>query len=149
MAVLPSLLNVFLIATSVTASAASATIAGIRSSFVTERNPRLFYVSTFTSTSMGTTLCFIPNAACPNFGNPCPTCSPTGRKRRRALPDDQPEENYVTEEEDGLHSMIEDMEEDPMKRKAKALLYWMTTTSTFTWYTSTSTIASIECTPNG
>ena len=30
MAVLPSLLNVFLIATSVTASAASATIAGIR-----------------------------------------------------------------------------------------------------------------------
>ena len=46
-------------------------------------------------------------------------------------------------------SMIEDMEEDPMKRKAKALLYWMTTTSTFTWYTSTSTIASIECTPSG
>ena len=45
--------------------------------------------------------------------------------------------------------MIEDMEEDPMKRKAKALLYWMTTTSTFTWYTSTSTIATIECTPSG
>ena len=79
-----------------------------RSSFVTERNPRLFYVSTFTSTSMGTTLCFIPNAACPNFGTPCPTCSPTGRKRRRALPDDQPEENYVTEEEDSLHRYVGD-----------------------------------------
>ena len=46
-------------------------------------------------------------------------------------------------------SPIEDMEENSMRREAKALLYWVTTTSTFTWYTSTSTIATIECTPSG
>ena len=44
-------------------------------------------------------------------------------------------------------SMIEDMEEDPMKRKAKALLYWMTTTSTSTTYTATTTVSSLNCTP--
>ena len=46
-------------------------------------------------------------------------------------------------------SEIEEMEEYSMKREAKALLYWVTTTSTFTWYTSTSTIATIDCTPSG
>ena len=46
-------------------------------------------------------------------------------------------------------SEMEEMEETSMKREAKALLYWVTTTSTFTWYTSTSTIATIDCTPSG
>ena len=47
-------------------------------------------------------------------------------------------------------STMEDSIEDySMSREARALLYWMTTTSTFTWYTSTSTIATIECTPSG
>ena len=46
-------------------------------------------------------------------------------------------------------STTDDMEDNSMKREARALLYWVTTTSTFTWYTSTSTIATIECTPSG
>ena len=46
-------------------------------------------------------------------------------------------------------SEMEEMVENSMKREAKALLYWVTTTSTFTWYTSTSTIATVECTPSG
>ena len=41
------------------------------------------------------------------------------------------------------------IEDHSTGREARALLYWMTTTSTFTWYTSTSTIATIECTPSG
>merc|ERR1719220_1954211 len=78
---------------------------GVRTSFVTERNPRLFYVSSATSTSLATTQCYIPNtdvcncdtaagAAAPDCdgnNNPtgCPTCAFTpGKRRRRALPDD-------------------------------------------------------------
>ena len=70
-----------------------------RTSFVTERNPRLFYVSSATSTSLATTQCYIPNtdvcncvaAGCDGNNNPtgCPTCAFTpGKRRRRALPDD-------------------------------------------------------------
>ena len=66
-----------------------------RSSFVTERNPRLFYVSSATSTSLATTQCFIADdASCRGgvAGNPtaCPACAfvQDKKRRRRALPDD-------------------------------------------------------------
>merc|ERR1712210_243247 len=69
--------------------------AGVRSSFVTERNPRLFYVSSATSTSLATTQCFIADdASCRGgvAGNPtaCPACAfvQDKKRRRRALPDD-------------------------------------------------------------
>ena len=39
-------------------------------------------------------------------------------------------------------------EEDEHHRDAKLMLYWVTTTSTTTSYTSTSTLATINCTPN-
>ena len=66
---------------------------------MTERNPRLFYVSSATSTSLATTQCYIPNTdicncdsgGCNGNQNPtaCPTCAfQTGKRRRRALPDD-------------------------------------------------------------
>merc|ERR1712212_22654 len=134
--------------------------AGVRGSFVTERNPRLFYVSSATSTSLATTQCYIANTdvcncangACNgnNINTACPTCA-FQKRRRRALPDDVDQVD-MTKYEDSFQSTIEDMEdteENSMRREAKALLYWVTTTSTFTWYTSTSTIATIECTPSG
>ena len=146
-----------------------------RSSFATSRNPRLFYVSSATSTSLATTLCYIadPNVCnCAGAGNcnantintACPACAfVDGKRRRRAIPDDVDQVD-ATEEEDSFErweiiqmtklflvclSTNDDMEDNSMKREARAMLYWVTTTSTFTWYTSTSTIATIECTPSG
>ena len=39
-------------------------------------------------------------------------------------------------------------DEDP-SRDAKMMLYWVTTTSTTTTYKHTSTLATLNCTPNG
>ena len=90
-----------------------------RASSATERNPRLFYISTTTSTSQGTTLCYMANenfcncgtdannnavCAANQFAVNCPPCAyVTGRKKRRALPDDSDlvQMNLVNEE--GLH----------------------------------------------
>ena len=142
---------------------------------MTERNPRLFYVSSATSTSLATTQCYIANTDvcnCDSTGcnanrinTACPTCAfQEGKRRRRALPDDVDQVDMPKYEDSFQRweifqttenlmilflSPIEDMEENSMRREAKALLYWVTTTSTFTWYTSTSTIATIECTPSG
>ena len=66
---------------------------------MTERNPRLFYVSSATSTSLATTQCYIANTDvcnCDSTGcnanrinTACPTCAfQEGKRRRRALPDD-------------------------------------------------------------
>ena len=55
-----------------------------RSSFVTERNPRLFYVSSATSTSLATTQCYIAAAD----GLPACAFVQDKKRRRRALPDD-------------------------------------------------------------
>ena len=82
-----------------------------RSSFATSRNPRLFYVSSATSTSLATTLCYIadPNV-CNCAGNTCnqntintacPTCAfVDGKRRRRALPDDVDQVDQVDMSED-------------------------------------------------
>merc|ERR1712179_741591 len=139
---------------------------GVRSSFVTERNPRLFYVSSATFTSLATTQCYIPELGVCNCGpnaagvvacnnarpTACPTC--VGKRRRRALPDDvdQVDQVDLVDQVDQVDDVGEyednfqrDVERNSMKREGKFLLYWVTTTSTFTWYTSTSTVASIEC----
>merc|ERR1712055_938440 len=80
------------------------------------RNPRLFYVSSSTSTSYATTVCFIAAAT--------GACK---RKRR----------NLVADE---LESQL-DGEEESVERNAKMMLYWVTTTTTTTSYTATSTLA--------
>merc|ERR1712222_23737 len=93
------------------------------------RNPRLFYVSTTTSTSFATTRCYIGSAA--------GTCPNTGRKRR----------NLVSDE---LESQLVDEEEEEIsERDAKMMLYWVTTTTTTTSYTATSTLATLGCVPDG
>ena len=55
-------------------------------------------------------------------------------------------EKTAEENVDDIESSQKDLDEDDV-RDAKFLLYWATTSSTSTSYTSTSTIATINCTP--
>merc|ERR1719384_2444845 len=91
-----------------------------------KRDPKLFYVTTQSTTSTITTasFCYTTNAA---------LTAACKRKKKRAL----------------KHSQVE-MEEGE-DRNAKFLVYWLTTTSTSTstTYSTTSTLASLECTPSG
>merc|ERR1712038_1518724 len=108
------------------------------------RNPRLFYVSTTTSTSFATTRCFVA------------TGSGSCRRKKRELVSDELERNSnndLTKSSElkkltESHSESEIEKESPV-REAKMLLYWVTTTSTTTSYTATSTLATLECIPNG
>merc|ERR1712210_251032 len=100
------------------------------------RNPRLFYVSTSTSTSSATTRCFIAAAttAC--------------KRKRRNLVADELESQYSQtniavipsrkfegkgEVADQLESQL-DGEEENVERDAKMMLYWVTTTTNTNFY---------------
>merc|ERR1719391_62009 len=127
---------------------------------LSERNPKLFYVSTTVSTISLTTRCYIKTGstthsvalpsclyASPTNGNPNGN---TGRRRRRMLPDEPalvPDKPSAWIDDS---SPAEDLEEEgDQSRDARLMLYWVTTTSTTTTYTSTSTLATLNCTPNG
>merc|ERR1712071_13751 len=105
-----------------------------------KRNPKLFFVSSTTSTSLAVTLCWVStlNTAVTQCG-----------KRRRSIKTSA-EESFL---EDGIsrttHLDSSGAGETESERKAKFLLYWLTTTTTITTFTGTSTIASINCTPAG
>merc|ERR1711892_1503035 len=105
------------------------------------RTPRLFLVSTqaTTSTLSTNTVCFTTGAAAAS------TCA----KRRRAI-------SIEGLGELDKQGQIEPSEVEPSSsqregRLANGLLYWITTTttSTLTSFTSTVTIATLECTPAG
>merc|ERR1712095_161308 len=116
-----------------------------------ERNKRLFFVSTTSSTSTLVTdfTCFISTAA-------LLTC----KKRRRSYLEDSPGESSLEEEainpariqpQDEIDTVEAGFNEaDAKQREGKFLLYWLTTTSvlTTTTYTETRTLASIACTPS-
>merc|ERR1719391_416287 len=85
------------------------------------RNPRLFYVSSTTSTSFATTRCYIASATVAFM-----------RKRR----------NLVSDELDSQWKS----KEANVERDAKMMLYWVTTTTS---YTATSTLATLQCIPGG
>merc|ERR1711971_647303 len=110
------------------------------------RNPRLFYVSTSTSTSSATTRCFIAAATA--------ACK---RKRRNLVADDLerhtniaviPSRKFEGNVADELESQF-DGEEENIERDAKMMLYWVTTTTTPTFYMATSTLATLDCVPGG
>merc|ERR1711950_32884 len=109
-----------------------------------KRDPKLFYVTTQSTTSTITTasFCYTTNAA---------LTAACKRKKKRALKHSQ-----VEMEEEARKILPSDVqtgreEEAGEDRNAKFLVYWLTTTSTSTstTYSTTSTLASLECTPSG
>merc|ERR1711890_153848 len=104
-----------------------------------ERHPKLFFVSTSstTSTLSTATLCYITTTP---FSNSC-----TGRKRRAI----NFEGASVDESELSPSQLKEDvqssMEKNSLDRQGRFLLYWTTTTS----FTTTFSIFSVFCTPTG
>merc|ERR1719323_228093 len=121
------------------------------------RKPKLFYVSTLSTTSTVSTLtvCYATSAT-------LATCA-SGKRRKRRLEMDQPdqpilptltgdrhEEENMKEEDLALEGGEEEEVVDSHLRKARFLVYWMTTTSISTslTYTTTLTVASLTCTPS-
>jgi len=118
-----------------------------------KRDPKLFYVSTTTTTStwFGSTICFASTTT---------TLGTCGKRKRRAInlsdsdPDYTPkiEPSALSDEaEDNLEdSPLVEPSQDENGRKGRFLVYWMTTTSvsTSSSYTTTLTVASLTCTPS-
>jgi len=112
-----------------------------------KRNGRFFLVSTSTSTLTTTTICYVA------------VTSPTtcGRKKRSIdgteIEDLEIDPNRISpsalenEEEDDelISSSMKDEEIKP--RDPRFLLFWATSTTTSTSYSSTSTLATLDCTP--
>merc|ERR1711936_522780 len=115
------------------------------------RAAKLFFVSSSstTSTLSTTTACFISNTAA--------ALAACGKRRRRALQTALGDFNIKSSPVDSINEDDKELElESGVKNKSndrdgRFLLYWMTTTSTSTStsYPSTSTLASLECTPSG
>merc|ERR1712024_83305 len=111
-----------------------------------ERHPKLFFVSTSSSTSTISTasVCYITTAT--GFAGAC-----TGRKRRAI--------NFEGASVDGSEFKPSQLKEDvqssrgdrSLDREGRFLLYWITTTSisTSTSYTTTFSVSSVLCTPTG
>merc|ERR1719400_2041134 len=104
------------------------------------RQPKLFYVTTKSSTSTVTTF-----SLCVQSAATLTTCK---KRRRRQLPDEAIEQSQDMPKiaPSDVQSGLENEHEE---RAGKFLVYWLTTTSTSvsTLYTATSTIGSIYCTP--
>merc|ERR1711878_220591 len=111
------------------------------------REPKLFFVSSSSTTSSlsTSTVCFKATAT------GAVTC---GKRKKRSMVvngiseadgEIQPQRSF--DAEDNSDPKLESGAEDPTtsERDGRFLLYWLTTTI----YTGTSTIASLDCTPNG
>merc|ERR1712051_625506 len=120
-----------------------------RGNLVSRRNPKLFFVSSTTSTLSTTTICYVSSS----------TAQACGRKRRAILIDSESERDAefeydgVSKRDGDVESSIDELSEveaaQTSEREGKFLLYWMTTTSTSTTYTATTTVSSLNCTPSG
>merc|ERR1719411_1180148 len=112
-----------------------------QSEFEASRKPRLFYVTTKSSTSTLSTfsICFVSSDAAPV------TCK---RRKKRAGLNSDPiiDQEMANIEPSEVQSGLENEQE---QRNARFLVYWLTTTSTSfsTVYSATSTLASLKCTP--
>ena len=119
-----------------------------------KRQPKLFYISSSTTTSTVST-----STVCFKSGTALATCSKKKRKRdiMTDLLDDpsvsiKPSRNSRMEEEEEVADILDQVEKSTENhRDPKFLLYWatLTSTSTSTSYTATQTIYSLECTPTG
>merc|ERR1712051_534389 len=104
-----------------------------------KRNPKLFFVSSTTSTISTTTICYVSS------GTPS-TAAACGKRKRRALmvdsvtgQDTAIDFSGVTRTEQEESSPEVASTKDEEAREGKFLLYWMTTTSA----------SSLACTPSG
>merc|ERR1711953_638073 len=107
------------------------------------RKPRLFFVSTISTTTTLQTqsICYVTS------GTTITTC--TGRKRRSIKIDGA---QHADVKPSQLNQEVEFSQKDAEKqRDGRFLLYWITTTSisTSTYYTTTVSISAIECTTSG
>merc|ERR1712223_2203961 len=118
-----------------------------------KRQPKLFYISSSTTTSTVST-----STVCFKSGTALATCSKKKRKRdiMTDLLDDpsvsiKPSRNSRMEEEEVADILDQVEKSTENHRDPKFLLYWatLTSTSTSTSYTATQTIYSLECTPTG
>merc|ERR1712062_509229 len=109
-----------------------------QSEFEASRKPKLFYVTTKSSTSTISTfsICFVSSNAAAT------TCK--RRKKRAGLNSDP----ILEQEPDITPSEVQSgLENEQEERNARFLVYWPTTTSFSTVYSATSTLASLTCTP--
>merc|ERR1712062_157855 len=107
------------------------------------RKPRLFFVSTSSTTTTLQTqsICYVTS------GTTITTC--TGRKRRSIKIDGA---QHADVKPSQLNQEVEFSQKDAEKhRDGRFLLYWITATSisTSTYYTTTVSISAIECTTSG
>merc|ERR1712038_1271050 len=116
-------------------------LAAAESAKQVERHPKLFFVSTSSTTSVLSTasICYVSTTS---------LASCTGRKRR-AIDGAQSDQSDV--EPSQLTEGVRSSKELGLDRKGKFLLYWITTTSiaTSTSFTTTFSINSVLCTPSG
>merc|ERR1711937_21003 len=122
---------------------------GTQEQGLVSREPRLFYVSTSSSTTTISTItvCFSTTSVA--------SLTACKKKRRRSILDESipgADTQNISPQRTELQD-TGDFEIEPPEgqRDPKFLLYWITTTttSTTTMYTQTSTVQSIVCTPTG
>merc|ERR1719245_1010406 len=105
------------------------------------RKPKLFYVTTKSSTSTLSTfsICFVSSDAAPV------TCK---RRKKRAGLNSEP---LIEGEQEKINiapsEVLSGLDSDKEQRNAKFLVYWLTSTSFSTVYSATSTLGSLACTP--
>ena len=111
-----------------------------RSSTNVERQPKLFFVSTSstTSTLQTASVCYATS------GTPSGTC--TGRRKRSIKIDGVPLADVKPSQ---LNQEVQSSQDAKLDREGRFLLYWITTTSisTSTSYTTTIKISAATCTP--
>merc|ERR1719293_548238 len=109
------------------------------------RQSRLFYVTTQSTTSTLTTLtyCFVSSTTT------LMTCGK--RRRKRDLGPIGEDVEIKPHRVDDASDLMPSEKTEPNERQGKCALYWLTTTSTSTStaYSTTSSIASLTCTPSG
>merc|ERR1712141_61694 len=108
-----------------------------------ERHPKLFFVSTSSTTSTLSTasMCYVTTAT---FAGAC-----TGRKRRAINFEGASVDEFKPSQ---LKEEVQSSREDrSLDREGRFLLYWITTTSisTSTSFTTTFSVFSVSCTPTG
>merc|ERR1719507_2543231 len=107
------------------------------------RQPKLFFVSSTTSTTIFTTstICYMTST-----NTAMATC-----KKRRAINSLADTDSMMEIQPMKSTSSDDKEEEEEAKREGRWLNYWITTTITTatTSFTATATIASVECTPYG